>query len=171
MLVGATPRFGVWLVSRCRELAANPLLEPLRLQNLSAARCRARREGPATIWPAPAQNPRALRRDDGPKFGIASLLTVNGCRAVIHILDEQHCEVQPLQDLVHLLGAGLGASLVKEKFKDAPKLVAGYTALKQQFPANVEYVDRQTRAIRIGPPLASFGSSKRPNLRPNGKAA
>lgn len=69
-----------------------------------------------------------------------SLFTVDGCRAAIQILDEQHRETQPLQDLVQVLGVSLGASLA-EKFKDDPEWVAIYTALKQQLPDHVEYVD------------------------------
>ncbi|AQV92299.1 hypothetical protein BJN34_00130 [Cupriavidus necator] len=69
-----------------------------------------------------------------------SLVTVDGCHAAIQILDEQHREAQPLQDLVHVLGVSLGASLAA-KFKDNPEWVAVYTALKQQLPAHVEYVD------------------------------
>lgn len=69
-----------------------------------------------------------------------SLVTVDGCRAAIQILDEQHHEMQPFQDLVHVLGVSLGASLAA-KFKDDPEWVAVYTELKQQLPAHVEYVD------------------------------
>ncbi|CAG2159413.1 OST-HTH/LOTUS domain-containing protein [Cupriavidus numazuensis] len=69
-----------------------------------------------------------------------SLLTEAGCRAAIQVLDDQHHEAQPLQDLVHLLGVSLGASLAA-KFKDDPEWVAVYTALKQELPAHVEYVD------------------------------
>jgi hypothetical protein len=70
-----------------------------------------------------------------------SLLTVGGCRAAIQVLDEQHREAQPLQDLVHALGVSLAASLAKAKFKDDAELVAVCTALKQQLPAHVEYRD------------------------------
>lgn len=66
-----------------------------------------------------------------------SLLTVAGCHAAIQVLDEQHRETQPLQDMLHALGVSLGASMAK----DYPELVTVYTALKQQLPAHVEYVD------------------------------
>lgn len=69
-----------------------------------------------------------------------SLLTVDGCRAAIQILEEQLREAQPLEDLVHVLGVSLGASLAA-KFEDDPEWVAIYTALKQKLPAHVEYVD------------------------------
>lgn len=69
-----------------------------------------------------------------------SLLTVDGCRAAIQTLDEQHREAQPLQDMVHALGVSLGASMAA-KFKDYPEFVTVYAALKQQLPAHVEYVD------------------------------
>lgn len=66
-----------------------------------------------------------------------SLLTVAGCRAAIQVLDEQHREAEPLQDMLHALGVSLGASMAK----DYPELATIYTALKQQLPAHVEYVD------------------------------
>ncbi|QQX85232.1 hypothetical protein JJQ59_04595 [Cupriavidus necator] len=70
-----------------------------------------------------------------------SLLTVAGCRAAMQVLDDQHREAQPLQDLVQVLGVSLGESLTKEKFGDNTELVAVYTALKQQLPAHVEYIN------------------------------
>lgn len=70
-----------------------------------------------------------------------SLLTTAGCRAAIQVLDDQHREAQPLQDMIHVLGVSLGASLTKAGFKDDTGLLAAYTALKQQLPAHVEYVD------------------------------
>ncbi|SOZ24692.1 hypothetical protein CBM2608_A50036 [Cupriavidus taiwanensis] len=66
-----------------------------------------------------------------------SLLTVAGCRAAIQVLDEQHREAEPLQDMLHALGVSLGASMAK----DYPELATIYTALKQQLPAHVEYID------------------------------
>jgi hypothetical protein len=70
-----------------------------------------------------------------------SLLTVDGCRAAIQVLDEQHREAQPLQDLVDVLAVSLGTTLAKGKFQDDPELVAVYTALKQQLPAHVEFIN------------------------------
>jgi hypothetical protein len=70
-----------------------------------------------------------------------SLSTAAGCRAAIHVLDEQHSEARALQDLVHALGVSLGAALTKATFKDDAELVAACTALKQQLPAHVEYID------------------------------
>ncbi|QUN27742.1 hypothetical protein KB879_27415 [Cupriavidus sp. KK10] len=70
-----------------------------------------------------------------------SLLTVAGCRAAMQVLDDQHREAQPLQDLVQVLGVSLGESMTKENTGDNTELVAVYTALKRQLPAHVEYVD------------------------------
>jgi len=70
-----------------------------------------------------------------------SLLTVAGCQAAIQLLDDQQREARPLQDMVQVLGVGLGESLTKEGFGDNTELAAVYTALKHQLPAHVEYIN------------------------------
>ncbi|WP_156914441.1 hypothetical protein [Cupriavidus sp. amp6] len=70
-----------------------------------------------------------------------SLLTEDGCRAALQVLDDQHRDAQPFQDIVHVFGVSVGAALAKSRSKDDTVLTTLYQTLKQRLPDHVEYID------------------------------